>query len=344
MAIQVKHKFVSAKVDTLDNSKIQPSNWNDTHDLLLAGGVVVGRAAGAGQAAATELPMGVMGQSLIAAADAAAARALIVADATQATILAAATKATPVDADSVAAIDSAAGNALKRFTWAAIKATLKTYFDTLYVAAGGTVTAVQNFVSSTATVILATTGAGVIYFRPNGLGSAVGQTYIDSAGNLVVGGGVYVNGAILGGAPDAVMEDQKASGTEGGTLNSGVWQQRDLNTEVYDPFGFVAVAANQFTPATNGWVEWSCPSAASDHVQSRLFNVTDNVPVGYSQSGALSISGQGNVIVNGGAPVVAGKAYRIEMRCSSGRANNGCGYAGNFGGTEVYTRILFWRK
>jgi len=43
-------------------------------------------------------------------------------------------KTTPVDADTVALIDSAAGNVLKKLSWANIKATAKTYFDTLYQA------------------------------------------------------------------------------------------------------------------------------------------------------------------------------------------------------------------
>lgn len=46
-------------------------------------------------------------------------------------------KTTPVDADTVPLIDSAASNALKKVTWANIKATLKAYFDPLYVAIGG---------------------------------------------------------------------------------------------------------------------------------------------------------------------------------------------------------------
>jgi hypothetical protein len=43
-------------------------------------------------------------------------------------------KATPVDADTLPLSDSAASNALKKLTWANLKATLKTYFDTLYEA------------------------------------------------------------------------------------------------------------------------------------------------------------------------------------------------------------------
>ena len=41
-------------------------------------------------------------------------------------------KTTPVDADSLGLVDSAASNVVKKLTWANIKATLKTYFDGLY--------------------------------------------------------------------------------------------------------------------------------------------------------------------------------------------------------------------
>lgn len=41
-------------------------------------------------------------------------------------------KATPVDADELPIVDSAAANVLKKLTWANLKATLKTYFDGLY--------------------------------------------------------------------------------------------------------------------------------------------------------------------------------------------------------------------
>jgi hypothetical protein len=41
-------------------------------------------------------------------------------------------KTPPIDADTMPLIDSAASNVLKKVTWLNIKATLKTYFDTLY--------------------------------------------------------------------------------------------------------------------------------------------------------------------------------------------------------------------
>lgn len=46
--------------------------------------------------------------------------------------IAAGSKTTPVDADLIPIVDSAASNILAKLTWANLKATLKTYFDTLY--------------------------------------------------------------------------------------------------------------------------------------------------------------------------------------------------------------------
>lgn len=48
-----------------------------------------------------------------------------------------AAKATPVDADNAVLLDSAASGIAKKLSWANIKATLKTYFDTLYAPIAG---------------------------------------------------------------------------------------------------------------------------------------------------------------------------------------------------------------
>jgi hypothetical protein len=54
------------------------------------------------------------------------------ADVTPFAIAEALTKTTPVDADTIPFLDSEASNALKRGSWANVKAALKAYFDTLY--------------------------------------------------------------------------------------------------------------------------------------------------------------------------------------------------------------------
>lgn len=58
-----------------------------------------------------------------------------------AVIHAATGKTTPVDADELGLVDSAASNVLKKLTWANLKATLKSYFDTLYLGISATAAA-----------------------------------------------------------------------------------------------------------------------------------------------------------------------------------------------------------
>lgn len=60
------------------------------------------------------------------------------------------TKSTPIDADLIPLSDSATSFGIKKLTWANLKATLKTYFDTLYFALTGsqTVDGIKTFTSS----------------------------------------------------------------------------------------------------------------------------------------------------------------------------------------------------
>lgn len=79
-----------------------------------------------------------------------AAHAPANADNTQATLNAGASKTTPVDADTLAMLDSAASNSINKLTWANVKATLKAYFDGLYfsIRSGITPTIDWNTVTS----------------------------------------------------------------------------------------------------------------------------------------------------------------------------------------------------
>ncbi len=75
-------------------------------------------------------------------------------------------KTTPVDADEVPLVDSAASNVLKKLTWANVKATLKTYFDTLYSATGayapgGTDVAVADGGTGASTAATARSNLGI---------------------------------------------------------------------------------------------------------------------------------------------------------------------------------------
>lgn len=180
-----------------------------------------------------------------------------------------------------------------------------------------------------------------------GAGDILYATAADTLADLAIGTAGQVlrtnTGATApawgGCAPDAVLEDQKAQNTAGGTFTSGAWQTRTLNTEVRDAYSLITLSSNEFTPTVAGWVEWSAPAYDCTENQTRLYNVTDTAVVTY---GTSKYAGTGSIMDStGGGAVVAGKAYRIEHRCATTKATNGFGVVANLA-TEVYTRVKFW--
>ncbi len=176
-------------------------------DFATGGGTVSGTSSGtntgdqttvsgnAGTATALATARNIDGQSFNGTAD-----ITVIAPGTHA----ASSKATPVDADELPLVDSAASNVLAKLTWANLKATLKTYFDTLYVAisgalgtpSSGTLTnctglPIAGLTASTSTAI----GVGSIE-----LGAASDTTIARSGAGAVTVEGVQVllSGAALG--------------------------------------------------------------------------------------------------------------------------------------------------
>lgn len=89
-------------------------------------------------------------------------------------------KATPVDADMVGLTDSAAGNITKKLSWLNIKATLKTYFDTLYAAAGSYLTASSTSTLTNKTIDADGTGNSITNLRVADLAAGVIDTDLSS--------------------------------------------------------------------------------------------------------------------------------------------------------------------
>jgi len=86
-------------------------------------------------------------------------------------------KTTPVDADTLPINDSAASNVLKKVSWANLKATLKSYFDTLYqpVAAKLTTLAGQTWAADRFTYYTSASAAAI------GTITAAGRAILDDA-------------------------------------------------------------------------------------------------------------------------------------------------------------------
>jgi hypothetical protein len=125
---------------------------------------------------------------------------------TAASAHAATSKATPVDTDELALVDSAASFALKKLTWANLKAALKTYLDTLYAAIVHA-HAASDITSGTIAQARLGTGSGgagtkvlyddQTYKTPSGGGSLTSSSNYLSAGVTMVSANTDYDGPSL---------------------------------------------------------------------------------------------------------------------------------------------------
>ena len=140
------------------------------------------------------------------------------------------------------------------------------------------------------------------------------------------------------GLPSFVLEDQKSSGSAGGSSSTG-WATRDLNTEVYDPDGLVSISSNRFTVTKSGWVEWESVVYSSDRVRVRLYDVTSGSVAALSLTKFFSRGDNVGGSVSGGGPVIAGHTYELQGRAQVAIGSTGFGLPSGFD-TEVYTRVI----
>lgn len=170
---------------------------------------------------------------------------------TGAAIAGATEKTIPVDADVFPLADSAASNVLKKVTWANIKATLKTYFDTLYakLAGGNTFTGAQVITHD------ATSGTPLRINLPSGYSGTV-LNVVNSAGaslmnlthgaTLTVGNDLVVSDSITAGGNIVVGNDITAGGDISGANFTG--SSIGVNTGDQDLSGKADLAGgNAFT-------------------------------------------------------------------------------------------------
>ncbi len=175
--------------------------------------------------------------------------------------------------------------------------------------------------------LLVATGADTV--ARLAIGTAGQVLKVNSGGTAAEWGGA--------GAPDFVLEDQKTSGTAAQSLTGSTWNTRDLQTEVRDNGGVVSITSNQFTPTVNAWVEWQTHVFSGTGATSRLWNVTDSVLAG--QGMGLRPNTGVTATLTGGASVIAGKTYRLEVNPAA-TVNGGDPQSK---GVEIYTRIVGWR-
>lgn len=147
--------------------------------------------------------------------------------------------------------------------------------------------------------------------------------------------------------PYALIQDQKAQNTAGGTFTSGAWRTRTLNTEVQDVSGIVSISANQMTLGAGTYrVRIKAPGAGVNWHQARLQNITDGATVllGTSEEAGGAPTGVTTSSWVVGQFTLAGtKALEVQHWCTLTIATQGFGTPANIT-TEVYTVVEIWKE
>ena len=148
----------------------------------------------------------------------------------------------------------------------------------------------------------------------------------------------------------AIIGDQKANNTHGGTFTSGAWQKRNLNAELADPDGIVSISNDQFTLAAGSYlVKAAAPARRVGYHQVRLQNITDSTTVEYGTSENSYGTGNTNFyttksLLSARFTITGSKTFEIQHRCQTTTTSFGLGAANDFGNTQLYTLVEIYKE
>ncbi len=145
----------------------------------------------------------------------------------------------------------------------------------------------------------------------------------------------------------AQIQDQKPSGTNGGSSVSAVWTTRTLNTTVFNEITGLTLSANLISlPAGTYYVEVSSPLGTPTNFRLRLWNNTDSSTVLLGQNNTMTLNNSSpRAELAGRFTISSSKSLVVQYYASTSVANVGLGYANSTSGSdvEIYTDTRIWR-
>lgn len=192
---------------------------------------------------------------------------------------AATSKTTPVDADELPIVDSSDGFSLKKVTWSNVKATHKTYTDTLYVALSGnqTIAGIKTFSSQP--------------IIPDGSSATHAASYgqvVKNTGNETVAGNKSFTGNLL-----QTGSSQFGYGTgSGGTVTQAT--SKSTAVTLNKPTGQIAMnGAALAAGATVSFLVNNTSVGSSDTVTVNIYQTFSNDLINYSIQPTIKNAGGG---------------------------------------------------
>jgi hypothetical protein len=142
------------------------------------------------------------------------------------------------------------------------------------------------------------------------------------------------------------VRDEKSSGTGGGTLTSGAWRTRTLNTSLTNEISGASLSSNQITlPSGTYFINAIANVGAnSQSHKAKLANITDtsDTVIGTSEFNEPG-SGSTKSFVIGRFTIGAEKVFELQHRSGNTTDANGFGVSSGFSVVEVYADVQIWK-
>ena len=145
----------------------------------------------------------------------------------------------------------------------------------------------------------------------------------------------------------AMFQDEKSSGTAGGTFTSGAWRTRDINTTVVNDITGASISSNQITlPAGTYRINSSAPAWGCAAHKAQLYDTTGTAVLlgGTSESTFVTPSQSGSrSIVSGNFTIGVESDLELQHQCGTTRSTDGLGTASTFSVNEIYSQVEIWK-
>jgi len=179
---------------------------------------------------------------------------------------------------------------------------------------------------------------------PGSTNTASTQLTCDASGYLQASGGVLGS---LSTESFLHVQDQKPSGTDGGTFAAGSWVTRDLNTVVTNTIEGASLASNSVNlPAGTYYIEGLCPAYSVYRYIARLTDGLSTLIWGLGGYVSDDYQAGGHDIVKGLLTLTENTTVFLEHACSATQSGNGFGIAVGHSLTvdyETYTDLKIWK-
>ena len=142
------------------------------------------------------------------------------------------------------------------------------------------------------------------------------------------------------------VRDEKSSTTVGGSMTTGSFQTKALNTVLTNEISGASVSSNQIIlPSGTYFIIASTPQYQCQRFKAKLRNITDSTDtlIGTSEFSNSNMEIVTRSFVIGRFTIASQKTFEIQSRVVVSNSNETSGVASGFSVVEVYTDVQIWK-